>query len=191
MKPLRPDHQVILDMVPGGVRVLDLGCGDGALLALLVEHKSAQGRGVEVDEANVRACVSRGLSVRHGNIEEGLADFADGAFEVVVLSQTLAYLNRPLPVLQEMARVGRSVVISLENGGFWKARWRAARGEGSGTTLASGEPRVRTITVPQFEEAVRGLGLKIEERAFLRGSRRVHAWPCFLADAAVFRLAKT
>jgi methionine biosynthesis protein MetW len=190
MKPIRPDHAVILQMVPDGARVLDLGCGDGSLLALLVERKGVQARGVEVDEANVRACVSRGLSVRHGNIEEGLADFSDAAFDVVVLSQTLAYLDHPLPVLQEMARVGRSVVVSLDNAGYWGARWRAVLGDGSGAALASGEPRVRAITVPQFQTALAQIGLCAKESAFLCGDRRVTIWPRLRAEAAVFRLEK-
>jgi methionine biosynthesis protein MetW len=190
MKDVRPDHQVILRMVPEGAKVLDLGCGDGALLALLMQHKGAAARGVEVDEINVRACVSRGLSVRHGNIEEGLADFSDGAFDVVVLSQTLAYLDHPLPVLQEMARVGRSVIVSLDNAGHWRARWRAMRGDGSGTALASGEPRVRAITMLQFREALQRLGLAVEETAFLRGAVPARLWPSLLADSAIFRVAK-
>ena len=190
MNEERPDLHVIVEMVPQGARVLDLGCGDGALLAELVVQKAVQGRGVEMDEGNVRACVAKGLSVRHGNIEEGLKDFPEGMFDVVILSQTLAYLNRPLPVLQEMARVGRAAVISLENAGHWRARWRAFCGDGSGHTLASGQPRVRAITVPQFYEALRQLNLKAEQAVFLRGSRRVSSCPFFLADAAVFKVSK-
>ena len=125
MTSSRPDLDVIVHMVPAGSRVLDLGCGDGTLLAELVAQKGVQGRGVEVDEAKVRACMSKGLSVRHGNIEDGLADFPDGMFDVVILSQTVAYLNRPLGVMQEMARVGRSAIISFENAGYWKARGRS------------------------------------------------------------------
>lgn len=187
---LRPDLQLIVEMVREGATVLDLGCGDGGLLAELVAQKSVQGRGVEMDEADVRACIGRGLSVRHGNIEEGLADFSDAAFDVVVLSQTLAYLNRPLPVLREMARVGRSVILSVENAGYWRARWRAACGRGSGATLASGEPRVRAITLDQLDEALGQLGLRAKEAVFLRGSRRVTRWPALLADTAVLRAVK-
>jgi len=145
---------------------------------------------VEVDEAKVRACVSKGLSVRHGNIEEGLADFPDGMFDVVIISQTLAYLNRPLSVIQEMARVGRSAIISFENAGYWKTRWRALCGDGSGTTLASGQPRVRSITLCQFDEALRQLNLRAERSVFLSGPGRVERWSSLLAETAVFQVTR-
>jgi methionine biosynthesis protein MetW len=190
MTPSRPDLDVIVRMVPAGARVLDLGCGDGTLLAELVGQKSVQGRGVEVDEANVRACMSKGLSVRHGNIEDGLADFPDGMFDVVILSQTVAYLNRPLGVMQEMARVGRSAIISFDNAGCWRTRVRALRGDGNGNTLVSGQPRVRAITLAQFDQALQHLNLRATERVFLRGSLQVTRWPSLLAEAAVFRVAK-
>jgi methionine biosynthesis protein MetW len=190
MTGVRPDLEVIVTMVPPGARVLDLGCGDGTLLAELVSRKGVQGRGVEVDETNVRACMSKGLSVRHGNIEDGLADFPDGMFDVVILSQTVAYLNRPLGVMQEMARVGKSAVISFENAGCWRTRWRALRGDGNGNTLVSGQPRVRAITLRQFDEAVRHLRLRATERVFLRGSSRVSRWPALFAEMVVYRVAK-
>jgi methionine biosynthesis protein MetW len=190
MTPSRPDLDVIVKMVPPGVRVLDLGCGDGTLLGELVVQKGVQGRGVEVDEANVRACMSKGLSVRHGNIEDGLADFPDGMFDVVILSQTVAYLNRPLGVMQEMARVGRSAIISFENAGYWKVRRRALLGDGSGNPLASGLPRIRSITLHQFQDALRKLSLRAEAQIFLRGGNRVQLWPSLWADAAVFRVTK-
>jgi len=190
MTPSRPDLDVIVQMVPPGARVLDLGCGDGTLLGELVVQKGVQGRGVEVDEANVRACMSKGLSVRHGNIEDGLADFPDGMFDLVILSQTVAYLNRPLGVMQEMARVGRSAIISFENAGYWQVRWRAVFGDGSGNMLVLGLPRIRSITLSQFHDALRKLSLRPESHVFLRGGSRVQWWPSLWADAAVFRVTK-
>ena len=167
MTSSRPDLDVIVHMVPAGSRVLDLGCGDGTLLAELVAQKGVQGRGVEVDEAKVRACMSKGLSVRHGNIEDGLADFPDGMFDVVILSQTVAYLNRPLGVMQEMARVGRSAIISFENAGYWKARGRSLSRR-RGRNDPGVRPAARAVHhAPQFDEVLHHLRLRAKERVLL------------------------
>ncbi|MCS7040760.1 MAG: methionine biosynthesis protein MetW, partial [Caldilineales bacterium] len=92
---LRPDLAAIAEMIAPGTRVLDLGCGDGALLDYLARFKGVKARGIELNEANVLACVRRGLSVRQGHLEEGLADYPDGSFDDVVLSQTLPFLDDP------------------------------------------------------------------------------------------------
>ena len=149
----RPDWDVIVELIPAGTRVLDLGCGNGELLARLLERKSVFARGVEHDEANVRACVARGLSVRQGDIEDGLADFADGSWDYAILSQTLGCLQRPLPVLAEMLRVARFGIVSFPNAGHWPNRWRALAGRGAGPELASGLPLARSITLAQFRAA--------------------------------------
>ncbi len=186
----RLDFEAIVGIVPAGARVLDLGCGDGTLLARLVEQKQVEARGVEISEANVRACIGRGLSVRHGNIEEGLADYRDGAFDYVMLSQTLAYLSHPEPVVREMLRVGRQAIISFDNAGYWRERLRALLGNGMGTTLVSGEPRVRSITLDQFLEFSRSLNARVETAAFISGRRPVCCFPAFRANVAVYVLAK-
>lgn len=190
MNTHRLDLETIVGQVAEGARVLDLGCGDGALLARLVESKNVVARGVEISEDNVRACIARGLSVRHGNIEEGLADYRDAAFDYVILSQTLAYLNQPEGVLREMLRVGHSAIISFENAGHWILRLRALRGNGMGNTLCSGEPRARSITLVQFEEFSTQIGAQIEQAVFLSGSDRVHQLPLLRATNAVYVLAK-
>ncbi|HRO90879.1 MAG TPA: methionine biosynthesis protein MetW, partial [Promineifilum sp.] len=96
---LRPDLQAVAALVPANARALDLGCGDGALLEHLKIEKGVQGRGIERGEAGVLACVRRGLSVRQGNLQEGLADYPDKSFDVVILSQTLQFLNDPMMIL--------------------------------------------------------------------------------------------
>ncbi|OQW94845.1 MAG: hypothetical protein BWK77_08445 [Verrucomicrobia bacterium A1] len=186
----RFDLETIVDLVPEGARVLDLGCGDGALLEALVNQRRVEARGVEISESGVRAAIGHGLSVRHGNIEEGLADYRDQAFDYVILSLTMAYLNQPAPVVREMLRVGKHAIISFDNAGHWRARHRALFGGGMGHTLASGEPRVRAITLGQFRAFAGTLNARIEKSVFLSQRRVAHAFPSLLATVAVFLLRK-
>jgi methionine biosynthesis protein MetW len=119
---LRPDLGAIAGLVTPDTRVLDLGCGDGALLEHLVRQRQVKGRGIELSEQGVLACVRRGLSVRQGNLQEGLADYPDASFDWVILSQTLPFLNDPAMVLREMLRVGRHAIVSFSNWGHWRCR---------------------------------------------------------------------
>ena len=109
-------------MIPNGAKVLDLGCGDGDLLAFLHSCREVKARGVEIGEAGVLACVRRGLSVRQGNLQEGLADYPDNSFDFVVLSQTLPFLDDPAMILREILRVGKAAIVSLPNWGYWQCR---------------------------------------------------------------------
>ncbi len=187
----RPDWDVIVDLIPAGTRVLDLGCGNGELLARLLERKSVFARGVEHDEANVCACVARGLSVRQGDIEEGLADFADGSWDYAILSQTLGCLQRPLPVLAEMLRVARFGIVSFPNAGHWQNRWRALAGRGAGTELASGLPLARSITLEQFREANARQGVGIKTLIHLSGEHAIRFWPVWRAQTTIAVLGRS
>ncbi|MFN4294967.1 MAG: methionine biosynthesis protein MetW [Thermoflexales bacterium] len=186
----RPDLDAIVALVPPKARVLDLGCGDGELLARLIHERQVLARGVELSEANVRACIARGLSVRQGNIEEGLADYPDGAFDYVILSQTLAYLDHPTSVVSEMLRVGRRAVISFENAGYWRTRWRMLRGQGVGGDLCSGEARARAITLPQFEALTACVQAQIESVRLFAGDKPVRAFPTWQARIAIYVLSR-
>lgn len=118
----RFDHLLIAEMVEQGSRVLDVGCGDGALLQLLADTKNVDGRGVEVTREKVNACVARGLSVIQGDADRDLADYPDDAFDYAILSLTIQATRQPRRVLQELLRIGRSAIVSFPNFGHWRLR---------------------------------------------------------------------
>jgi methionine biosynthesis protein MetW len=126
MSGLRADLAIIAREVAKGARVLDVGCGDGALMAALRDDKQVDARGMEIDRDNVAACVARGLSVIQGNADTDLADYPDAAFDVVILSNTLQAMQRPADVLAQLVRIGRSAIVSFPNFGHWRIRWQLA-----------------------------------------------------------------
>ena len=119
---LRPDLRIIADMVRPGTRVLDVGCGDGALLDYLVNAKNVDGRGVEISQAGVNACVAHGLSVVQGDADVDLKDYPSDAFDCVILSQTLQATSEPKTVLSQLVRIGRRGIVSFPNFGWWRIR---------------------------------------------------------------------
>jgi methionine biosynthesis protein MetW len=125
MKPTtkrRLDYELIEALVPQGAKVLDLGCGDGQLVAELVESKGCLGRGIEINEQAVLACIRRGVAVYHGDMLEGMSFYGEGSFDVVILSQTLQQTSDPTRVIREMLRVGETAIISFPNFGYWHVR---------------------------------------------------------------------
>ena len=123
-KNMRLDLRLIAEMVAPGARVLDIGCGDGALIEHLIRAKSADARGIEIDMAEATEAVAAGLPVIHGDADADLTFYPDGAFDYVVLSRTLQAVERPREVLRQMLRIGRHAVVSFPNFGHWQMRWR-------------------------------------------------------------------
>lgn len=191
----RRDYQIIGDIVAEGSRVLDLGCGEGELLAWLEAQRDCKARGVEISPVKVRKAVSRGLAVYQSDLDEGLADYPDGTFDYVVLSQTLQETMHPRDVLHEMVRVGKHAIIAFPNFGHWSARYSLLRtGRAPKTKHLPFEwydtPNVHFVTIPDFEELLRQDGLTVEKSYFLRGDRRVTWRPSLMADSAVYLITK-
>ena len=122
---LRDDLQLIYDWIPEGSRVLDLGCGDGELLAALVEHKNCTGYGVEIDTDSVIAAISRGVNVIQADLEEGLVAFGDQSFDVIVLSQTIQAMQNTEKILRCLMRVAKQAIVSFPNFGYWRNRFKS------------------------------------------------------------------
>jgi methionine biosynthesis protein MetW len=194
---LRKDQRLIADLVPEGARVLDLGCGDGALLARLRDERGAYVRGVEIDLANVAACVGRGLAVIQADLDEGLPAFRDDSFDVVVLSQPMQVVRRPRLVLTEMLRVAERGVVSFPNFAHWRNRTHLAlRGRmpvSSAIPYTWYEtPNIHHTTMTDFRDFCADAGATVEREIPLvsdgRGGseRAARLWPNLLADSAVF-----
>lgn len=189
----RQDFHVIGEIVEQGSRVLDLGCGEGELLAWLMENKNVTARGVEISSAQVRRAIARGVSAYQGDIDEGLADYPDKAFDYVILSQTLQETRAPLQVLREMLRVGRRAIISFPNFGHWSVRLAMLlNGQAPKTKLFPydwyNSPNIHFLSINDFEGLCRDQGFPIERRFFLAGASHIGVFPNLIAQTAVFLL---
>jgi methionine biosynthesis protein MetW len=169
---LRRDLRVIADMIEPAARVLDIGCGDGALLAYLQSEKGVDGRGVELSQSGVNACVTQGLSVIQGDADSDLDAYPTAAFDVVVLSQTLQATRQPRRVLETMMRIGKRAIVSFPNFGFWRVRaGLTLRGRMPTTALLEhhwyDSPNIHLCTIRDFVALCDELGVKIEKSVTL------------------------
>ena len=189
----RSDYALISELIPQGSRVLDLGCGDGALLAFLQMSKGVDARGIEIKPELVQAAVARGVPVYQGNVENSLGEYPDTAFDCVILSQTVQETRRPLHVLTQMLRIGRHAIIAFPNFGHWRVRLsHLVSGRAPRTRLFPynwhNSPNIHFLTLLDFEELVREQGWGIERRYFLSGHKRISELPNLRAEIAVYML---
>jgi methionine biosynthesis protein MetW len=187
----RSDYAIISELIEPKTRVLDLGCGEGELLAWLQEHKGVEARGVELVGAKVQRAIARGVSVYQGDIDQGLADYPDNTFDYVILTQTLQEVRSPLKVLREMLRVGRRAIVAFPNFGHWRVRLaHLLTGRAPRTELFPYEwydsPNIHFLTVHDFEALAHKEKWIVERSLYLTGHRRVVAFPNLLAQTAVF-----
>ncbi len=164
---IRADLQLIADMVEPGARVLDVGCGDGSLLDYLVHVKQVTGRGIELSQEGVNACVSHGLSVIQGDADTDLADYPDEAFDYAILSQTLQATHDPRRVLSHLVRIGRRAIVSFPNFGYWRVRLGlllTGRMPVTDTLPMTwyDTPNIHLCTISDFENLCESLGVTVE-----------------------------
>ncbi|MDP2256221.1 MAG: methionine biosynthesis protein MetW [Polaromonas sp.] len=184
----------IARLVPLGARVLDLGCGTGALLDYLIKERDCSGYGVEIDDANVQACVARGVNVIQFNLEDGLALFGDSSFDVVLQIDTLQHLRNTEVMLRETARVGRIGIVAFPNFAHWPNRLAVLRGRMPVTKVLPYQwydtPNIRVGTLRDFAALASKNQLQILDSFGLQDGQEIRVWPNARASRAVFKLQR-
>lgn len=196
MSRLRPDLAIIAEHVAPGSRVLDVGCGDGTLLAALRDARGCDARGMEIDAANVANCVGLGLSVIQGDADSDLAIYPDASFDYAILSQTLQTTHRPDLVLDHLLRIGRKAFVSFPNFAHWRVRLSLLFGGRMPVTrllpVAWYEtPNIHHLTIADFRDHVAARGIRVEQSWFLSGDKLCSPQAAnFRAEHAVFLISR-
>lgn len=196
MSALRPDLAIIAANVSHGSRVLDVGCGDGALMAALRDERGCDARGLELDPVDVASAVGRGLSVIQGDADRDLADYPDDSFDYAILSQTLQTTMRPHVVLDHLLRIGERAVVSFPNFAHWRVRLSLLWGGRMPVTRLLpvpwySTPNIHHVTIDDFRAFVRERGITVEQAWFLSGDQLTSAAAAnFRAEHAVFLLRR-
>ncbi len=192
---IRPDHRIILNMITEGASVLDLGCGTGDLLRVLIESKNITGRGIELDEKAIHSCVEKGMSVFHGDIDSGIADYADKSFDFVILNQTLQQVKNLETVLADSLRIGKHTIVGFPNFAHIKSRAQIFFTGNTPVTPSLpyswySTPNLHFFSISDFKTYCETKRIEIEEEHFLAGQNKVTFLPNLFADSALFLLSK-
>ena len=195
---LRPEQTLIAEWITAGSRVLDLGCGDGALLAALARHKGVTGYGIEIDPDNIVTCIERGVNVLHSDLDAGLSEFDAGSFDFVIMTQTIQAMWRPLAIIDEMLRIGREVIVTFPNMGHWKCRAQILLGRMPVTRHLPNTwydtPNIHMCTIGDFEDLCAAKHLEVLARATVDSQHRavigMRLMPNLLAEIAVYRIRR-
>ena len=199
MKKLRTDLALISEWIEEGAHVLDLGCGDGTLLAYLRDTRQVTGYGLEIDDSNIVHCVQAGVNVIHADLNQGLSDFSDQSFDYVVMTQAIQTIRRPDKLLQEMLRVGREGIVTFPNFGHWKARFSLLlRGMMPISRVLPSEwydtENIHLCTLKDFERLCHRKWLEILQRAVVDIDHRttflMHLAPNWFGEIALYRLRR-
>jgi methionine biosynthesis protein MetW len=190
----RYDFELIASWIPEGSRVLDLGCGDGVLLAGLAATRRVSGYGVEIDPDGVLASVANGVDVIQLDLETGMSAFEDGAFDFVILSQTLQAMKNTEKVVREMLRVGREGIVTFPNFGYWRHRRDILMGHMPVSKTLPYQwydtPNIHLCTMKDFEDLCVKAGARILDERVITGGRQVNVLPNLFGDLAVFRFQR-
>ena len=193
MSEIRTDHRFILDLIEPNSNVLDLGCGDGTLLSLLMSKKGCRATGIEIDEKEIYKCVERGVTVSHGDVDSGLQDYSDGRFDYVILNESLQEVLNPEKVIKEALRVGKKVIVGIPNFCNISARLqifflgKVPVTEGLPYTWYN-TPNIRFLSIKDFREFCKQRQIRIERERAIAGSLEIFFWRNLFANIAIFLL---
>ncbi|WP_407951201.1 methionine biosynthesis protein MetW [Parachitinimonas caeni] len=188
---LRPDLERVANWIAPASRVLDLGCGDGALLSYLRAEKQVEGYGVEIDIDGVASCIEHGVNVVQSDLESGLSGFESNSFDYVVLSLTLQSMRRIEFIVQEMLRVGRIGIVTFPNFGYWQNRWQILRGRMPVSETIPYEwyntPNIHLCTLHDFDRFLTAHKMRTTAQMVLHQGRRVNVLPNLMGSLALVR----